>query len=88
MKGLGALERNVYLRLLIFPLAILIPVRASSSPEYSLEGLRLNLKLQYFGLPILWPSNAKNELIRKDPDAWRDWGQEEKGTTEMAGRCH
>ena len=36
------------------------------------------LKLQYFG-----------HLIGKDPDAGRDWGQEEKGTTEdvMAG-CH
>ena len=30
------------------------------------------------------------ELIGKDPDAWRDWGQEEKGTTEddMAGWHH
>ena len=32
--------------------------------------------------PILWPSCAKNWLILKDPDARRDWGQEEKGTTE------
>ena len=32
--------------------------------------------------PILWPSDAKSWLIRKDPDAGRDWGQEEKGTTE------
>ena len=37
--------------------------------------------------PILWPPHAKNWLIGKDPDAGRDWGQEEKGTTEdgMAG---
>ena len=37
--------------------------------------------------PILWLLNVKNWLIRKDPDAGRDWGQEEKGTTEdeMAG---
>ena len=28
---------------------------------------------------ILWPSHAKNWLIGKDPDAGRDWGQEEKG---------
>ena len=32
--------------------------------------------------PILWPSDAKNRLIGKDPDAGKDWGQEEKGTTE------
>ena len=45
--------------------------------EYSLEGLTLKLKLQYF-----WPPDAKNWLIRKDPDAGKDWRQEEKGTTE------
>ena len=32
--------------------------------------------------PILWPPNAKNWLIGKDPDAGKDWRQEEKGTTE------
>ena len=32
--------------------------------------------------PILWPSDAKNWLIWKDPDAGKDWRQEEKGTTE------
>ena len=37
--------------------------------------------------PILWPPHVKSWLIGKDPDAGRDWGQEEKGTTEddMAG---
>ena len=37
--------------------------------------------------PILWPPDAKSCLIRKDPDAGKDWRQEEKGTTEdeMAG---
>ena len=32
--------------------------------------------------PILWPLDVKSRLIRKDPDAGKDWGQEEKGTTE------
>jgi len=32
--------------------------------------------------PILWPPDAKSQLIGKDPDAGKDWGQEEKGTTE------
>ena len=50
----------------------------------SLEGMMLKLKLQYFGhLMQSW-------LIGKDPDAGKDWGQEEKGTTEdeMAGWHH
>ena len=34
--------------------------------------------------PILWPPDAKSWLIWKDPDAGKDWGQEEKGTTEDA----
>ena len=40
--------------------------------------------------PILWPPDMKNWLIGKDPDAGRDWGQEEKGMTEdeMAGWHH
>ena len=40
--------------------------------------------------PILWPPDAKNRLIGKDPDAARNWGQEEKGMTEdeMAGWHH
>ena len=32
--------------------------------------------------PIIWPPDAKSWLIWKDPDAGKDWGQEEKGTTE------
>ena len=49
---------------------------------------------RYFGrndakaeTPVLWPPRVKSWLIGKDSDAGRDWGQEEKGTTEdeMAG---
>ena len=50
------------------------------SPEYSLEGLMLKLRL-----PILWPLDAKNWLIGNDPDAGKDWRWEEKGTTEDDG---
>ena len=32
--------------------------------------------------PVLWPLNVKNWLIGKDPDAGKDWRQEEMGTTE------
>ena len=53
-------------------------------PGCSLQGLMLKLKLQY------WPPDAKNWLIGKDPDAGKDWGQEEKGATEdeMVGWHH
>ena len=41
-------------------------------------------------IPILWSPHVKFRLIGKDSDAGRDWGQEEKGTTEdeMAGWHH
>ena len=32
--------------------------------------------------PIFWPTDAKSWLIGKDPEAEKDWGQEEKGMTE------
>ena len=47
-------------------------------PEYSLERLILKLKLQNF-----WPPDAKNWLTGKDPDAGKDWRQEEKGQQRM-----
>ena len=52
------------------------------SPEYSLEGLMVKLKLQYFG--------HLSGLVWKDSDAGKDWGQEEKGMTEdeMVGWHH
>ena len=55
------------------------------SPEYSLEGLMLKLKLQYFG-HMMW----RTDSLEKDPDAGKNWRQEEKGTTEdeMVGWHH
>ena len=40
--------------------------------------------------PVLWPPDVKNWLIGKDPDAGKDWRQEEKGITEgeMVGWHH
>jgi len=56
-----------------------------TSPEYSLG--RTDAETE---TPILWPPDVKNWLILKDPDAGKDWRQEEKGTTEdeMAGWHH
>ena len=54
------------------------------SPGCSLEGLMLKLKLQYFG-HLMWTVDSLEKT-----DAGRDWGQEEKGTTEdeMVGWHH
>ena len=54
------------------------------SPEISLEGMMLKLNLQYFGHLM-----QRVDSLKKT-DAGRDWGQEEKGTTEdeMAGWHH
>ena len=54
------------------------------SPGCSLEGLMLKLNSN------TWPPDVKSWLTGKDPDAGRDWGQEEKGTTEdeMVGWHH
>ena len=55
------------------------------SPEYSLEGLMLQLKLQYFGHLM-----RRADSFEKDPVAGKDWEQKEKGMTEgeMAGWYH
>ena len=60
------------------------PILREISPEYSLKGLMLNT------WPILWTHDAKSWLIWKDPNAGKDWGQKEKGTTEdkMVGGHH
>ena len=65
------------------------------SPEYSLEGRMLKLKLQYFGHLIqradsLELASEIHWLIGKDPDAGKDWRQEEKVMTEdeMVGWYH
>ena len=54
------------------------------SPGISLEGMMLKLKLQYFG-HLMWTVDSLEKT-----DGGRDWGQEEKGTTEdeMAGWHH
>ena len=55
------------------------------NPGISLVGMMLKLKLQYFGHLM-----RRVDSLEKDFDAGRDWGQEEKGTTEdeMAGWHH
>ena len=58
------------------------PILKEISPEYSLE------QHAEAEAPILWPPDAKNLLTGKDPDAGKDWREEEKGTTEEVGWYH
>ena len=62
------------------------PVHPKGDQSWVFTG-RTNAKAE---TPILWPPHAKSWLIGKNPDAGRDWGQEEKGTTEdeMGGWHH
>ena len=73
-----------------------VPWRSNQSilveinPEYSLEGLMLKLKLQYFS-HLVQPNTIRySQLIGKVPDVGKDWGQKEKGMSEdeMAGWHH
>ena len=63
------------------------PVNPKGNQTWTLIG---GTDLQQAEAVILWPPDAKNQLIRKDPDAGKDWRQEEKGTTEdeMVGWHH
>ena len=56
------------------------PVRSEGDQPWDFFG-RNDAKAE---TPVLWPPHAKSWLIGKDSDARRDWGQEEKGTTEDA----
>ena len=62
------------------------PVHPKGDPSWVFIG-RTDAKAE---TPVLWPLHAKSWLIGKDPDAGKDWGQEEKGTTEdeMVGWHH
>ena len=62
-----------------------------------LKGCKINIYIYRLGgtdveaeTPILWPPDARSWLIWKDPDAGKDWGREQKGTTEdeMVGWHH
>ena len=62
------------------------PVHSKGDQSWVFIG-RTNVEAE---TPVLWPPHVKSWLIGKDSDAGRDWGQEEKGTTEdeMAGLHH
>ena len=87
LRGTDALELWCWRRLLRVPWTATTSnqsILKEINPEYPLEGLMLKLKLQYFGHLM-----QRVDSLEKTA-AGRDWGQEEKGTTEdeMAGWHH
>ena len=54
------------------------PVHSTGNQPWILNG-RTDAEAE---TPTLWPPDAKSWLTGKDPDARRDWGQEEKGMAE------
>ena len=60
------------------------------APVHGVTELDTTEQLNWTEALILWPLDAKSQLIGKDPDAGKDWRQEEKGTTEneMIGWHH
>ena len=86
-QRIDAFELWCWRRLLRVPwTAEIQPVHSKGDQSWVFIG-RTDAKTE---TPILWPPHVKSWLIWKDPDAVRDWGQEEKGTTEdeMAGWYH
>ena len=82
------LSKTMGLILISFPLVLLQPSLGHSQSSKTVSSLLPgSAKAE---TPVLWPPPAKSWLIGKDSDAGRDWGQEEKGTTEdkMAGWHH
>ena len=65
-----------------------VPWTARRSNQSILKEISPGISLE--GMMLLWPPHEKSWLIGKDSDAGRDWGQEEKGTTEdeMVGWHH
>ena len=88
----GKMPKNWCLRSVVLEKTTEVPCTAKSNqsilreikPEYSLEGLMLKLKLQYFG-HLMWIHNSG-----KAPEAGKDWGQKEKRASEdeMTGWHH
>ena len=86
--GIGAFELWCWRRLLKIPLDCkeIQPVNPKRNQSWILTG-RIHAEAK---APIFWPLDVKSWLTGKDPDAGKDWSQEEKGMTrdEMVGWHH
>ena len=93
LENLNSVKAFVVKQQYLLPPAPLFPLNSWGSSSFVIHhsslwiGVTSDAKAE---TPVLWPPHAKSWLIGKDSDAGRDWGQEEKGTTEdeMAGWHH
>ena len=69
---------------------LILPWTARRSSQSILKEINPEYSWTDAEAPILWPPDANSQLIGKDPDAGKDWGQEEKRMSEdeMAGWYH
>ena len=88
----GRVLKNWCFRIVVLEKILESPLDCKETKPVNLKGNQL---WTFIGrtepeAPILWPPDAKNWLIGKDPDAGKYWGQEEKGLTEdeMVGWHH
>ena len=90
----GWVPKNWCFQTVVLEKTLESPLDCKEIKSFSLKG---NQSWVYFGrtdaeaeTPILWPPDTKNWLIGKDPDAGKDWGQEEKRAVEdeMVGWHH
>ena len=77
---IDAFELSCWRRLLRVPWTAKDPTSPSKGNQSWIFIERTDAEVE---TPVLWPCDARNWLVWKDPDAGRDWGQEEKGTTEV-----
>ena len=84
----GWAPKNWYFRTVVLEKTLEIPLDCKEISPVHPKG---NQSLIFIGrtdaeaeAPILWPPDAKDWFIWKDPDVVKDWRQEEKGTTENA----
>ena len=79
--------KNWYFQTVLLTKTLKIPLDSKEikplNPKGNLPWIHIGGTDSEAEVPILWPFGMKSWLIGKDPDAGKDWGQEEKGVTEM-----
>ena len=88
----GWAPKNLYFQTVVLEKTLESPLDSKEIKPVNLKG---NQPWIFIGrtdaeVPMFWPPDVKSRLTGKDPDAGKDWAQEEKGTTkdEMVGRQH
>ena len=79
-------SKNWYFRTVVLEKTLQSPLDCMEIKPVNPKGIQpwifTGMTLAEAEAPILWPPDVKSQLIGKDPDAGKDWGQEEKGAIE------